>query len=514
MEGPSDTTAPQCMNKWVSDAPGAEATPVSTRNRDLAIIAVVSLVFYAINVDFWVYGDSALYADYSLRREFKEVTLHLGYYWLVIMGQTTFGDLFGLPIQETMGWVNVVFGAGTVCVSYLLALELLGSRRTALITAAILGVSGRMISNSTSAEVYITQTFFVLLSFLWFMRERLFWSAATAAMAMLISPLSAFAFLFFPVVDYERAGRVQWNVLIKLGAIATLLYLPYLVVHGHDLLWGTRGLLSIDKGTRANPVLSLQNFPKYQFKQYTAMLLLLVPALFAFRKYRYFLALSAAVAIPHIYIILKLTGEENVFILNTDFFFSAVLALGWTELLRNRSTRWIGPVAIVTHVMLLIVSRTVFQFNSHRDYARELRAFYEQNVMNQDAAVITDWGTSVAFVLHARNKAITSPLYEPLYARVYDVEGDPPRDSLVRAAQTLYVIDRWNPTPLKKLLSSDKSLREQMAQHSIAQIAERRLGLTCTLLEDKTNRYYRCLRINSPRDSVAPGESKRSTLPP
>ena len=52
------------MNQWVRDAPGAEATPVSTRNRDLAIIAVVALVFYALNVDYWVYGDSALYADY------------------------------------------------------------------------------------------------------------------------------------------------------------------------------------------------------------------------------------------------------------------------------------------------------------------------------------------------------------------------------------------------------------------------------------------------------------------
>ena len=502
------------MNQWVSDAPGAEATPVSTRNRDLAIIAVVALVFYALNVDYWVYGDSALYADYSLRREFKEVTLHLGYYWLVIMAQTTLGDLFQLPIQETMAWLNVTFGVGTVCVSYLLALELLGSRRTALITAAILGISGRMITNSTSSEVYVTQTFFVLLSFLWFMREKLFWTAATAAMALLISPLSAFAFLFYPVVDFERSGRIRWIVLLKLAAFTTLLYLPYLIIHGHDLLWGARGLLVINESTRTDPLSAALNFPKYQFKQYTAMLVLLVPALLALRKYRYFLLLSAAVSIPHLYIVLKLTGEDNVFILNTDFFFAAILALGWTELLRQNATRWIGPAAIAAHVILLTVSRSIFHFNSHRDYPSELRGFYEQHLMNQDAAVITDWGTAVAFVLHARDSAITSPLYETLFNRVYDIEGSVPRDSLVRHARDLYVIDRWNPTPLNRLLRPEKSLRLQMDRNSVARISERRLGLACTLLETKTNRYYRCLRITPLPNGLSPNAAEPVVKPP
>ncbi|MEO7359406.1 MAG: hypothetical protein ABI120_03695, partial [Gemmatimonadaceae bacterium] len=159
---------------------------------------------------------------------------------------------------------------------------------------------------------------------------------------------------------------------------------------------------------------------------------------------------------------------------------------------------------IATHVMLLIVSRSVFQFNSHRDYSRELRGFYEQHLMNQDAAVITDWGTGVAFVLHARDSAVTSPLYEPLFNRVYDIEGTPLRDSLVRNARDLYVIDRWNPTPLNKLLSSSESLRLQMEHNSVARIAERRLALTCALLEVKTNRYYQCTRNVPSSNSAGP----------
>ncbi len=60
----------------------------------------------------------------------------------------------------------------------------------------------------------------------------------------------------------------------------------------------------------------------------------------------------------------------------------------------------------------------------------------------------------MAFVLHARDSALTSPVYEPLFGRVYHIDGKPPNDSLMLLAGNLYVIDRWNHTPLYKLLSS------------------------------------------------------------
>ncbi|MGV3709725.1 MAG: ArnT family glycosyltransferase [Gemmatimonas sp.] len=491
------------MTSWVVDAPGPEAIPPATRRRDLIVIGLVSFVLYALNVDFWVYGDSALYADYSLRRSFTEVTLHYAYYWLVIGAQAVAGPLLGLPIEQTMSWLNVAFGSATLCIAYVLALELLGSRPTALITVAILGVSGRVLINSTSSEIYITQMFFVLLSFWAFLRERLWLASIGAALSMLISPLSMFAFLFYPVADYQRTGRIRWNVLIRLTLYSVALYLPYLVVYGHDLLYGPRGLLIINDITRPDPVASARNFPKYQFKQYTTMLVLFVPALFALRRNARFLVLSAAVALPHIFIILKLTGEDNVFIMNTDFFFAAILALGWTQLLSSRRTAWIGPAALAGHVALLVVSRAIFAFDSRSGYGDELRAVYNDHIRGQDATLITDWGTAAAFAFHTRDTASSSLWEEERYLQVWDLDNEPALDSPVRKAATLYVLDRWNPTPLNRLLSSEASLRQQREDHSVESDARRRLNISCTLLEQHTNRLYRCTRNAAPADGAA-----------
>ena len=482
------------MNQWVQHAPEQPIAPASTLRRDLAMIAVLGLLLYGLNVDYWLYGDSAMYADFSLRRTFEQVSLHIGYYYIVVAAQATFGALFHLPIEQTMGWVNVVAGAAALCVSYLLALELVPSRGIALITVLILAVSGRMISNATTSEIYITQTFFVLLSFLLFARGRTVSSAACATCAMLISPLSLFAFLFYPVFDYLRAGRIRWRELVKLGAVALLLYTPYLIVHGRELLWGVRGLLVIHSKMPPEPVAVARNFPKYQFKQFTAMLLLLVPAVLTWRKYQRVWILAAAVAIPHLYVILKLTGEDNVFIFNTDFFFAMLLALGWVELSRKQATAWVGPALLVCHIALFTVSRTVFAFNNHSDYAAEIRNVYNAHVRDHNAKVITDWGTAMAFVFHARDSASTNLAEEPVIRQVWDIDNAPDSTVGVLDGPELYLLDRWNPTPLNKLLRPASQLQQLMQENSVRFISERRYNLSCVLLEARTNRLYRCTK--------------------
>lgn len=481
------------MLEWVEDGPAQADVPASTRRRDLAIIAVFGLLLYALNVDFWLYGDSAMYADFSLRRSFEQVTLHLGYYFLVIAAQATAGALFHWPIEQTMGWLNVASGAGLLCVSYLLALELQKSRRIALFAVLILGVSGRMLTNATTSEIYVTQTLFVLISFLLFAREQFLWAGAAATASLLVSPLSAFAFLFYPVFDYQRAGRIRWNVLLKLGAASLLLYAPYLVWRGHELLWGVRGLLVIQDITPTDPATAARNFPKYQFKQFTAMLLLFLPLLFAWRKHKAMLVLAAAVAIPHVYVIIKLTGEDNVFIFNTDFFFALLLALGWNELLRRRATAWIGPAAVAAHVALLLAAGSLFTFNSHRDYPEEMRGVFNTRVRNKNAKVITDWGTAMAFAFYARDSAATSLAEESVMQHVYDLDNEPDSNAVLLKDKELYLLDRWNPTPLNKLFRSEAALQELMQANSLRFIAERRLSLSCALLQERTNRLYRCV---------------------
>lgn len=488
------TRIDSCMNQQVRASSEKTDVPTSTKRRDLATIAALGLLLYGLNADFWLYGDSAMYADFSMRRSFGQVSLHIGYYYIVVAAQATFGALFQLPIEQTMAWLNVASGAAVLCLSYLLALELIPSRTVALLATAMLGVSGRMISNATTSEIYMTQTMFVLWSFLCFVRGKTLWAAATAAASMLVSPLSIFAFLFYPVVDYQRTGKVRIAELLKLGVVSFALYVPYLIVHGYDLLWGVRGLLVIRDITPTEPSAIALNFPKYQFKAFTAMLLLCAPALLALRKYKHLFVLSAAVALPHLYVIIKLTGEDNVFIFNTDFFFALLLALGWIELLRRRRTAWIGPALFVTHVALFVVSRAIFAFNTHASYAAEIRNVHNEHLRGRNAKLITDWGTTMAYVFHARDSATTDLAEEPVIRQVYDIDNEPDSNVVALDGPELYLLDRWNPTPLNKLFRSQAQIDALMQINSVRFISERRYGLRCELIEERTNRLYRCTK--------------------
>lgn len=463
------------------------------RPSELMLIALGGLLLYALNVDFWLYGDSALYADYALRRHFSEVSLHIGYYWLVAGADVIAGRLFGMPIQETMAWLNVAAGTLLLCVAYSLGLALLQNRTAALLTVAVLAFSGRAITNATTSEIYTTQALFVLLSFLLFAQERIAWSGVAAACAMLVSPLSAFAFLFYPVLDWQRSGTIRWNVLFKLGGIALLCYTPFLIGYGHELLWGRRGLLSISGQTPLDVGRAARNFPKYQFKQYTVLLALYLPALLAIRKQLRFFALAAAVALPHLYVISRLPAEDNVFIFNTDFFTAAILALGWLELSRRKYLQWVGPAMLAGHIAILIASDLLFSFNHHRSYDEELRAVNNEYLRGKDATLITDWGTAMPFVLFARDSMSAGLIEEKLFDRVYDLEN-PAENRAALNAPVFYVLDRWNPTPLNRLFRSEEAIREQYRTYSLRNVAERTLNLQCALLKEETNRLYRCER--------------------
>src|SRR4051812_10335336 len=89
---PADLGAAAGLAPEHAASPALEPAAPSTR-RDLLVIAIGSLALFALNVDFWLYGDAALYADYSISRTFTEVTLHFGYYWILIIAQAITGRL-------------------------------------------------------------------------------------------------------------------------------------------------------------------------------------------------------------------------------------------------------------------------------------------------------------------------------------------------------------------------------------------------------------------------------------
>lgn len=474
------------------ESPAPEAGPTSNR-LDLFVVVAAGLLLFGLNVEFPLSGDAAIYADFALQAKLDQLTLHIGYYALLFAADRTFGALLGIPIQETSVWLNVVAGALTLGVAYLLALRLLGTRRDALLCVVILALSGRVLANATTSEIYMPQTLLVLLSFWFFVRERVLGAGLLAGLAMLISPLSAFAYLFYPVYDYQRAGRIRWGVLLRLAGGGLVVYLPYLVMFGREMLWGQRGLLTVNRIVAFDPTATLLGFPVFQFKTYTTLLLLLIPALFAVRTHLRFLALTLAVAVPHIYIILKLTSEDNVFILNTDFFFACWLVIGWGVLAKSAVGKWIAPVPLAGHLALVVVSGSIFRFESGRGYAAEMRDIAQRYLQGRDAVLVTDWTTSMALTFYGR-PAITNTLEnEPLIKQMYDLEKQPYPPSHLTAAE-IFLMDPWKPGPLNRLLRSEASLQAQHLTKAVVSRAEQQLGLQCTLVQEGTNRLYRCVK--------------------
>ena len=468
---------------------------VSTTKLDLALLMLAALVLYSLNVDFTLYGDAGIYSDYVVLHKFDELTLHLGYYALLFVADHVLGGLFGIPIQESAVWLNVAAGTLSVGVAYALARELFGTRRDALLCAIIFGLSGRVLNNATSSEMYMVQTLFVLSSFYLFARERVVLSGLLCGVALLVSALSVFAYLFYPVYDYQRAGRIRWPVLLRLAGASLVIYLPYLIVDGHELLYGIRGLLKIHELMPFSPLATLANFPIYQFKAFTVLPLLFVPALFAWRDNRRMFALALAVGIPHAYIILKLTSEDNVFILNTDFFFACCLVIGWRQLENLKVGRWIAPALLLGHAALFIASGTIHSFQPHRGYAEEMRRVAKTYLLGRDAIMVTDWGRAVVLTFYGRPRPTTTVLREPLFQnQIFDIQAGPlePITKLDRAE--IFLLDAWAPSPLNRFFHTQQGIDALYRKNSVVAIAARELNLQCSLIGEREFRLYRCVR--------------------
>jgi hypothetical protein len=462
-------------------------------------IAIAAAVFFGLNIDFLMRGDASTYANYVLISKFDDLTLHIGYYGLLYIVDRLLGRPLGVPLHEMLAWVNVICGALALAVSYLLARRLFGIRTVALVVVLVLLWSGRVISNATSSEIYMLQMLLVLLAMLAFVSDRPASAGLFAGLALLVSPLSAYAFLFFPVYEITRPREHRsWRPLAWMLAAGTLVYGPYLLAFGHELFWGRRGLLVISDVSRMRPAEGLRNLMLYQFKHYTAMLLFLVPATFAFRKHWRFLLLSLSVAVPHLHIILKLTSENNVFILNTDFFFASWLALGFYTLWTNARWKWLGLVPVAAHVILMLASQSVFSGRHNETYAAELRAVAKQHLVGRSAVMVTDWDVIMSTTYFGRDTATALLEDEPLSRQLYDVDkpptGQPPLDGV-----EIILLDPWSAGSLRTFLSREEAVTALWQQAAVVNKARRSLGLECTEIERGTHILYRCASADSLR---------------
>lgn len=498
---------------------------------DLCLVTLVGIVVYGSNVDYLMRGDAATYADFALNAKFDDITLHTGYYVLVFVLDRVIGHPLGIPVHEMMVYLNVVAGALTLAVAYPLSRQLLGTRQAALVSVLILLLCGRMVMNATSSEIYMPQTFLVLLSFLFFAREHTWAAAITGGVALYISPLSAFAYLFYPVFDYQRHGRVRFDVLIKFAVIGFAVYLPFLMVNGNELFWGRRGLLRINEFESAKPIAALVNFPRFQFKHYTVLLLFLLPALLVVRQHLSLLALSAAVFVPHLYILLRLAGEDNVFILTTDFFFACWLALGWQALQRYPYGKFVSIGVLLAYVGTIVAGSVLFSFRDNKEYAGEMAGIARDYLHGRNSVMITDWDVAISLTYFGREHVQGAVEQDPLFGRMFNL-GKAKRSAtelgLTPSAQLhrmlidldglreterdrsrepeIFLLDPWEPSDINRLFSSEEKLERLRFDRSLRSQAERVLDLSCTLVYQYRHALYRC-KENS---AIRPGLSVSS----
>lgn len=451
-------------------------------------------MLFALNEDFSISGDSALYCDYARNAKFDEITVHYGYYRVLWAVDRTIGAWLHVPTHEMVAHLNVVFGALTLPVVLALAWLLLRDSRYAGLALAMFALCGRVVMNATSGEIYMLQTLVVLSSFLLFARGRIDLAAVVAGLALYVSPLSVFAYFFFPAYDWIRHGRLRVAAMLRLAAIALVVYTPLLIVHGHEMLFGIRGLLAIPQTVPMLPAVMLASFPLFQFKEYTVLVLLALPLLWAWRRERALLVVTAAVFVPHLYVISKLTSEDNVFILNTDFFFCCCLAAGARVLAGNRLTRLVPALLLLAHVGLMTATGTFFSFENNRGEAGELGGIARRYLDGKDAALITDWSHTVSVAYFGR-PALRGPVTsDPLYAQMFDATTRNPSPA-PPTARDLYVLETWSPSGIAKLLKSPAAIERARQQNSRRAWAKRKFGFECPELVQRGEfELYHCRR--------------------
>ena len=134
-------------------------------------LAVSCLIFciggavYGLNPDYLLNGDAVYYANFIRNGQFDTLTLHNGYYFIAWLTWHALNLFAQIDLDSLLVYLNMVFVALGLVVTYWLANDLLGNTRQAAVTTLILLLCGRYFINATSAVIYVQQMFFVLLSF-------------------------------------------------------------------------------------------------------------------------------------------------------------------------------------------------------------------------------------------------------------------------------------------------------------------------------------------------------------
>ena len=203
------------------------------------LIFIVGLVlFTALAPDFLVHGDAAVYARQIAQNNFSERTVHLGYF---LIGSVL--KLFNGNVSDRgLNLLSCVFGAGSLVLIFLLSRQLSAGRTAALFASATMAVHWVFVENTLYAEVYGSQTFFLVLAFYVWTKKQALAAGPAFAISALITPSTALAGPSFLI--YRPNVRSWVRAFLPAALLMSLFLSPVL----DDYLLGPRGLLNAVPG--------------------------------------------------------------------------------------------------------------------------------------------------------------------------------------------------------------------------------------------------------------------------
>lgn len=458
------------------------------------LVFASGLVVFLSNVDLLSSGDTIYYANIIDTFRFDKLTGHQGYYVIGLVVSTVINAFAIVPTDQALAYTSVIFGSAALAVGFLLAKHYLESTNYALIVVLILMICHRFFENSIWAEIYIVQAFFIWASILLFEKQRFYCSGLALAFAFWVTPLTLPFCLWFPVSAYlKRTGILS---LLKTALPVFALYGLFLVFFYEELLWGNRGLLTQDQNREILLGAGLRDFAAYQFKHYTFLNLLLIPALFVIRDYRYLFWSSIAFALPNIYVISQLRAEQNVFILPLDIIFAVWMTIGFRYLLAHR-LRIVAISLLILHGAIFVAADSLFVRPANANYPNEMRKIGQIVDSDAKSLLFVDWSRRMAFVYFNRAEP-SDPLeagywYNKSYtANLGNLQQNDAKSADFAEYTPIYVLESWSVSGYGKLFLSESVIQERTDRFSRRRRIERLLNVPCLPVFEGIYVLYEC----------------------
>ena len=484
--------------------PDPDGSILTTDNSLLSRLAPHTLfaggcLIFVLNLDMLSTGDTIYYANIIDARQFAFLAAHQGYYMLGFVFASVLGPVTGISTDQSLAVMSAVFAAGCLSIVYVYARRHLPSSKAAFAACTILVLSHRFLENAITAEIYIVQAFFLWLSYLLFEDRRFIFSGLALAFALWVTPLTLpFCFWYIAAAVMRR---YDFGTLVRLAVPVAILYGAFLALFYAELLWGNRGLMTQDENRSVDLLAGLSQFVQYQFKHYSILNLLLIPALLvAWRQYRYLLITTLAAALPNLYVISQLRSEDNVFILPLDIFFALWITIGALAIWNHR-TRIFVILAVALHGALTLYANH-FNFRiTNTDYLdsyRELDSFLAEY---DNSILVSDWTRRMAYV-YANRPATIHPLETGFYYdKSFDIGHIRQFDiSPIRFSEYdhVFVLESWDASPHGKLLLPDSEIDERRKILGLVPRMEDYLDRECAPVLQLTYALHECTHANEP----------------